>query len=66
MNEGLNAAIFYLSATALVAGTIRTLRASVERNARDRTGVALTIVGGLGFAVAIIAFLTGPKRVLPF
>jgi hypothetical protein len=66
MNEGINALIFYASVTALVAGTIRTLRASVERKTRDRAGIALAVAGCAGLAVATAAFLFGPRTALPF
>ncbi len=66
MNEGVDAAIFYVSVAALVAGMIRTLRASVERKTRDRGGIAIALGGAVGLIVAVIAFLTGPKGVLPF
>ena len=66
MSAGLTAAIFYLSVAALVGGTIRSLRSSVERNERDRPGIILAAAGGRGLLVAIVAFATGPKNVLPF
>ncbi len=66
MNEGATAALFYVSVAALVGGMIRTLRASIERNARDRLGLAVAGCGALGLVVAVIAFVSGPKSVLPF
>ncbi len=58
--------VFYLSAAAFVGGMIRALRASVERNVRDRLGIALAAGGLLGLAFAAVAFVTGPKTMLPF
>jgi hypothetical protein len=66
VNAGVNAVVFYVSAAALVGGLIRTLRASIERNARDRLGIALASAGLLGLVVAVVAFVTGPKTMLPF
>lgn len=66
VNEGLNATIFYVSVAALVGGMVRTLRASIERNARDRAGIVIAACGAAGLIVAIVAFVTGPKTLLPF
>jgi hypothetical protein len=66
VNASIDAVVFYASVAALVAGTIRTLRASVERNTRDRAGIALAAAGCAGLAVATAAFLLGPRTVLPF
>ncbi len=66
MPPGADAAIFYVSVAALVVGCIRTVRASVERGTRDRVGVILAVAGGVGLLVAVIAFIAGPKSVLPF
>ncbi len=66
MNEGATAVIFYVSVGALVAGTIRSLRASVERRVRDRVGLILAGAGAVGLVIAVIAFAAGPKGVLPF
>jgi hypothetical protein len=66
LNEGVDAAIFYVSAGLFVGGTIRAVRASVERRARDRLGLMLAAGGLIGLATAIAVFITGPKNVLPF
>lgn len=66
MNEGATAAIFYVSIGALVFGLIRALRASVERHVRDLPGIVVAALGAVGLIVAVIAFLNGPRGMLPF
>ena len=66
LNEGVDAAVFYLSVAALIGGVIRALRASVERNVRDRVGIVLAAGGLCGLIVAVVLFLNGQKTVLPF
>jgi hypothetical protein len=66
MNAGATAALFYLSVAALVGGTIRSVRSSVERRERDRAGIIVAAAGGLGLLAAIAAFALGPKDALPF
>ncbi len=66
MTAGATAIVFYVSVAALVAGTIRALRSSVERKQRDRIGIVLAACGAVGLVAAIVAFATGPKNALPF
>jgi hypothetical protein len=64
--ESATAIIFYVSIVAIVVGLIRTVRASIERQARDPLGITIAGVGAAGLVVAVIAFVTGPKHMLPF
>jgi len=66
VNEGVDAAIFYVSVAALAIGMVRSLRASIERQVRDRIGMLLAGAGVAGLIIAVIAFVTGPRTVLPF
>jgi len=66
VSESASALIFYLSVLALVAGTIRALRAAIERNRRDAVGIAFALVGLVGLALSVVTFLLGPKKMLPF
>jgi len=66
VTAGATAIVFYASVAALVAGTIRALRSSIERRQRDRIGIVLAASGAIGLVAAIVAFATGPKNLLPF
>ncbi len=66
MNPGLNVALFYVSVAALAVGLMRTARAAVERKVGDRAGLAIAACGVLGLLGAVVAFVTGPRTVLPF
>jgi uncharacterized membrane protein YcfT len=66
VSEAVTAAVLYLSAGALAAGTIRSVRSSVEHKSRDRFGIALAATGAIGLIIAIVAFAHGPRTVLPF
>lgn len=66
MNEGVVAALFYMSVAFLVVGLIRALRASVERNVRDVPAMVLAGVGVVGLAIGVVAYLHGPRTMIPF
>lgn len=64
--DSLAAGAFYVGLAGCIFGLIRVLRASIERQTRDRVGLASLAIGAVFVVVAIAVYLTGPKTVLPF
>jgi hypothetical protein len=65
-SESVAAIALYLGIACLGFGAIRFVRASVERNERDRAGLALAATGLALLVVALVSYATGPRHVLPF
>ena len=66
MSPGFEATLFYVSVAVFAGGIVRIVRASIERHVRDGLGLAIAVGGGVGLIVTVIAFVTGPKTLLPF
>jgi hypothetical protein len=65
-SENLAAIALYLGVACLGFGAIRFVRASVERNVRDRVALAIAAAGLALLVVALASYATGPRHVLPF
>lgn len=67
MTESIAAIAFYVGLAALVFGSIRLARASLERRqGRDKLGIGALALGVICFVIAVCVFVTGPRGVLPF
>jgi hypothetical protein len=66
MTESFAAIAFYIGLAALVFGSVRLVRAALERQRRDRAGIAAIAIAGGCFIIAVALFLSGPRSVMPF
>ncbi len=66
-SEGFAAAAFYVALAATVGGAMMLARGAVERaTGGKRFAFVLLGIGLAGIAVSVVAYLTGPRRMLPF
>ncbi len=67
MTESFAAIAFYVGLAALVFGSIRLARASLERRSgREVLGIGALALALVCFTVAVLIFVGGPRGVLPF
>jgi amino acid transporter len=66
MTESFAAIAFYIGLAALVFGSMRLVRAALERHRRDRVGIVALAIAGVCFLIAVALFSSGPRGVIPF
>ena len=57
---------FYVGLLASIVGVIRVARARLERRRPDPFGMGIAAAGALVLVVALLIYLSGPRRMLPF
>jgi uncharacterized membrane protein HdeD (DUF308 family) len=57
---------FYVGLLALIVGVIRIARARLERRRPDPFGMTIAAAGALVLVAAMLLYLSGPRRMLPF
>ena len=57
---------FYVGLLASIVGVVRIARARLERRRPDPFGTAIAAAGALVLVVAMLLYLSGPRRMLPF